>query len=289
MENKRQHFVPKSYLKAWCDPTTPAGQNPYVWVHSDDGVTKKNKDPDNIFWETDYYTIQQPDGSRDLTLEKFLGSIETHFPRILKVILSQRGLGSAEDWDVLFLYAALMLNRTRKQRTNILDAEREIHEMVVSLEKSHNAPPTLSLQTKVLAEQGHHIAMMDGLLQILNFLRRMSKALIFSCENEYFITSDSPCFLHNPKAGSFPPMLRSPGFAQKDVECILPLSPDVAFIATWSDLKGVHVASKQNVDFVNRLIRFKCHEFFVTRNGVINDFWFDPGKEPDDSWDKLNK
>ncbi len=42
-EKKKQHIIPKCYLKSWCDPVTPAGQQPYIWRISRDGSTKRKK------------------------------------------------------------------------------------------------------------------------------------------------------------------------------------------------------------------------------------------------------
>jgi hypothetical protein len=51
--HKKPHFVPRSYLKAGCDPNTPEGQKPYVWVFSRDGSNSRRKAPDKLFRETD--------------------------------------------------------------------------------------------------------------------------------------------------------------------------------------------------------------------------------------------
>ena len=36
--HKKQHSVAQSYLKVWCDPKTPSGQEPYVWRFKKDSV-----------------------------------------------------------------------------------------------------------------------------------------------------------------------------------------------------------------------------------------------------------
>ena len=53
--NKKQHYVPKFYLKAWCDSGTP--QSAYIWMASKDGTSIERKSPSNIFHETDLYAI----------------------------------------------------------------------------------------------------------------------------------------------------------------------------------------------------------------------------------------
>jgi hypothetical protein len=79
LEKKNQHFIPRSYLAAWCDPTTPAGHEPYVWRFDKDGTNRRKKSPANLFSETDTYTITTADWKRDLTLENGLAELESRF------------------------------------------------------------------------------------------------------------------------------------------------------------------------------------------------------------------
>jgi hypothetical protein len=81
-EHKRQHFIPAFYLKAWCDPATPAGETPYVWVFEKDGSASRRKSPHNIFLESNMYTLQNEGGTRDLRVEEGLQMLEGMFARI---------------------------------------------------------------------------------------------------------------------------------------------------------------------------------------------------------------
>jgi hypothetical protein len=289
MKNKTQHFVPRSYMTAWCDPNTPQGHEPYVWVHTADGSAKKRRAPDNILSETDYYTFFTEDGDRDLFLEQYLGSVEGTFPRIRDGIKTSLKLPEGEDMQLLCLYSALMLNRTKKQRENMLNSFQQLHEMVVQAEEAHNCPPITSLETERMAKYGHHYMMLQGLEIILNYLYKMNKVLLFCVGKSRFITSDYPAYLDNPQAYRLPPFYRSPGFGIEDVEFFFPLCPEVAFIASWKDVKGAKAIIDEGVDSLNRRTRFKSHEFFITHNGVTNDCWFDPGVEPEDSWENQQR
>jgi len=31
-QHKKQHYIPKSYLKEWCDPNIPQNYSPYLWI-----------------------------------------------------------------------------------------------------------------------------------------------------------------------------------------------------------------------------------------------------------------
>src|SRR5262252_2340563 len=114
--HKRQHFVPQSYLKAWCDPNTPAGQEPYVWRFNKDGSDPRRKAPENIFHETDLYTIHRADGERDLVLEHGLAGLESEFVTIRDATLARRGEITPRDHVMLCAFIAAAHARTPAQR-----------------------------------------------------------------------------------------------------------------------------------------------------------------------------
>ena len=62
-EHKWQHWIPRAYLSAWCDPDTPEDQEPYVWSFPRDGGAGRRRAPKNMFAETDMYTIKLEDGT----------------------------------------------------------------------------------------------------------------------------------------------------------------------------------------------------------------------------------
>jgi hypothetical protein len=77
--HKRQHYVPESYLQAWCDSACPPNQTPYAWFFKRDERIGFKKAPSNMFHESEFYTLKGIDGSRDLRLEKGLSSLEGLF------------------------------------------------------------------------------------------------------------------------------------------------------------------------------------------------------------------
>ena len=87
MKNKKQHWVPRSYLAAWRDPVIGEGIEPYVWVFPKESGEGRKKAPKNIFHESDMYTIQRADGVRDLWLE--------HCVCIPSVVLRRTDLGKS--------------------------------------------------------------------------------------------------------------------------------------------------------------------------------------------------
>src|SRR5262249_8119544 len=130
MEHGNQHTVPASYLNAWCDPTMPEGQEPYVWVFPKDGSPPRRKAPKNIFHEREFYTINKADGSRDLVLEHGLSELEGLFVKLRRDKLSSRVPLAPEDKLLLYVFTAAMQERTKAARDRIKEEWQPIHETI---------------------------------------------------------------------------------------------------------------------------------------------------------------
>lgn len=116
MKHKKQHLVPSSYIATWCDPDTPTKQTPYVWRFTKNGSRSEKKAPKNIFTQTDAYTIKEPDGTRNLILEKGLCELETRFAQLRDKKVAQRIPLNEEDRFLLCAFMATMMSRTASQR-----------------------------------------------------------------------------------------------------------------------------------------------------------------------------
>lgn len=112
-KHKRQHYIPSSYLEAWCDLSTPAGQTPYVWQFSRDGSQSRKKAPRKIFYETDMYTINTAGGERDLHLEMNLSRVEDRFSKLREKKLRQKRSLTPKEHYTLCIFVATMHARTK--------------------------------------------------------------------------------------------------------------------------------------------------------------------------------
>ena len=121
-EQRRQHFVPACYLKAWLDPSAPktSRHTPYVWLFDRKGENPKAKPPEKIFRESDMYTLTAPDGGRDLRLEHGLGTVESNFTRVRTSKFNFTRPLTDEDWLWACLFIATAHNRTASNRDHFL-------------------------------------------------------------------------------------------------------------------------------------------------------------------------
>lgn len=305
--HKNQHFIPRCYLKAWCDPHTPTEQTPYVWQFSKDGAQVRKKSPNNIFSETDMYTVRSTDGSRDLTLEKGLQELETRFSIVRDRAIMRKPL-TPEDHFVLCAFTAAMHARTKARRehhskiwnqvlqqrerlaakvkTLTPEQRRRIRPEPKGVHGSIRIPPEKvdewakrPLQSWLSAEVG----------TLAPILSTIDLVLFETDDATGFITSDSPCVWFDPEACKRTPFYQTPALMYDTIEITLPLSPRQMLLFNRKRRNGRVSLGESSVDELNRRTRFFAHEYFVVNSDITKGIWFDRGVEPSDSWRNRNR
>lgn len=305
--HKKQHFVPSSYLKAWCDPATPAEQEPYVWVFPKDGSAPRRKSPDNIFHETDMYTIHLPDGGRDLILEHGLSQLEGDFVRIRERCLETQRMPSSEDKLKLCAFAAAMHARTPARRDHLANewgkalsmmddmrawAETATEEQKRAASSLGPSDPDRSLSyedVKVMATQPIQTSLVVHVSTEAPLLFALDMAIVNALGKSRFITSDTPCVWFDSAAYKRPPLYRSPALMYDTIEITLPISPTQLLLLNRLGRTGHCTAPDSTIDDFNRRTRFYCRDSFINFENATHPRWFDAGTEPDDSWDKQHR
>ncbi len=310
-KHKKQHYIPSSYLKAWSDNNCPAGQTPYIWIFDADGSNPRKKAPENVLHETDLYTISQDDGSRNLVLEHGLRELEDKFCRIRKRILRLKRTLETKDRVFLCAFVAAMHCRTlakrehwREQWGNVLSRAEEMQDWLdkATPEQLSRArtTPTISSYSED-SERGLSVddvrdlrdkplqRMLPSMLsKITPVLEKMDLAVLNAPKGHYFLTTDDPCVWFDPDAYKRHPFYRSPGLAYPKIEITLPISPDQTVLFNRQGTGGYRNVPAAVVDELNRRTRAHAHKYFVFNQNETNPFWFYPGAEPEDSWEKTH-
>lgn len=304
MKHKAQHIIPKSYLKAWCDPDCPKNQTPFIWIHNKEGTISKRKSPEKSLIETDFYTIVDENGNRVLDLEHGLAGLESSFINIRKTKIDRRKNLSSEDKLLLSAFTAAMKARTKMKRDHqekqwgqALERMDQIKEwaktatveqkrFMSTIERGEG--PSLNYdQVKRMAERPIQTLLAPEVAAATPIYNKMALAVFETDKTSSFITSDSPCVWFDPEAYKRPPLYRSPGLACKTIEVTLPVSPTHLLLFNWQGLDGYIAVNDKIVDSVNRKTRFHCYESFIVNGNYKKSIWFDPGIEPEDSWEKV--
>lgn len=120
MAKKRQHIVPRVYLKPFLDHAAPEGWpedrpfEPAVWVlnPSLEGRPRR-RSPANILWQSYFYSLREDDPDRPW-IEESLSRLESAFEPVQQAILKREKL-SLEQYGLLCLFVGALSSRTPQQ------------------------------------------------------------------------------------------------------------------------------------------------------------------------------
>lgn len=290
MKQKKQHYVPRTYLKSWCDPNRPPKQVPYVWLHSLDGQTIRKKSPDNIFTESNFYTIKGINGSRDLVLENGLSELENLFARARRNMLSKGDSLDVDDRFALCAFTAVMQARTKGQRDHWRGNWQRAADMMEKImdwsaqatpEEQDNMAKTLNTpgydaddgisydEVKATIEQPMLALLTTAVDVVLPILMSM-QLVILETSKPQFITSDSPCCWYDPAMTKEDSRIKSAAIGSPTIEISLPVSPHQLLYFTHykvlSDKTYLNIDSENSViEGFNIRTALYAKEFLVSK------------------------
>lgn len=279
MEKKRHHYIPKAYLKAFCDDTGKL----YVY-RKDDPNKAIPLSPDNTGFHKYYYSQPKPDGEKDHNaLEDFFSTIEAKWPRIVDQLHRRQNVNdSLEDF---FMFMALQRVRVPASRdvSEKLYAERA---MIAThqLDATGQLPPKPAgfedildrVEVSVNPHQSIHamVTVAQGTGQVFD---QIGFCAIHNKTNVPFLTSDNPVIWFDPSvqdADLRPYVLRPGGL----VVFIFPVSPSLIIYGDSSSRdqfasEGLGIADLPDTRFVEAINRQVC------RFGYQAVFAQKPGQE----------
>jgi hypothetical protein len=298
-DRKKQHFIPQSYLKAWCDQLTPSNQMPYIWQFSKDGNDVKKKAPKTIFYENDMYTVINPDGSRNLVFENLLGQLERQFSEIRKKLEQEKKLKTHEHFTLCHFIAA-MDGRTKAKREHTAKNWGKVVEMIDKMrEASKTFTHKQKKQAQRIADSEEHFGAKDSsmseedvrqivthpmqstlpntVIELTPLLFKMNLVVVKTNDSVGFITSDNPCVWIDPEAHKRPQGFQFPALMYESTEIRFPISPKQMLVFTNKShiLNNSYVPiDEEFLNDANRVTRFHSHEFFVVNSNTKKDYWF---------------
>jgi hypothetical protein len=182
---------------------------------------------------------------------------------------------------------AKVLEKAERMKEWARTASREQLDAAGSL--GRGSGPSLGYEgVKALAETPMQTMLLPQIRAATFLLARLDFALVESQSEERFITSDNPCVWFDPEAYKRPPFYRAPALMYESIELTLPVSPRQMILLNRRGASGYFGAPSHLVDELNRRTRFHCSEHFVNNSNTTRTAWFNPGVEPEDSWEKLH-
>jgi hypothetical protein len=300
----KQHIVSKCYLKAWCDPSTPPGHEPFVWLISRDGAKKARRAPHKSLTKSDAYTITFKDGSSDLRVETTLSQLEAKFVKVQRRI-SERKPIDLHERAYLAAFMATMYSRTdpfaegmKEAWSKVDDLVRKVEDVIKRGDASQlsgsimpgEGQPISSEQTQYLIENARPLGVEAAFEITAPIIWGMSLAFMQAPKGSFFVTSDNPCVWFSPSAYRMPPFYRGVGLAMKDIEITMPVTPEIlALVTHYPRATGYLNLTDAHVQELNRRTVGFCDKQFVSRSPETMPSWFDPGTPPPDAWESRVK
>lgn len=215
---------------------------PYVWTFNPSGGPGKRRAPQNLFTETDIYTIFMPDGSRDLRIELELSKLEKGLKTLIRDFVTRYRPLPYPQQSKLIVFIAAMHARTPQirdiQQTLWQDAlnvaERQEREFATSgaSEKEGVAvvsgPPANSQveldSLRRAVESPMQFLLPGAIADGLPMLNQMTMTIMCSDE-PCFITSDSPVTWFDPTVARDKFLTHKSSLSDPGIEVAMPLSP----------------------------------------------------------------
>ncbi len=228
MNKKRHHFIPKAYLKAFCD------EDGRVFVYRKDDPHKIiHLNPDNTGFHKYYYSLPLPEGGKNNNaLENLFSEIEAKWPPIVERLLQCKDVNDSKE-DI-FVFVALQSVRVPAARdaiegflsaivkavARILD---EQGQLVPKAAGSENIVDKLEVAIDPLQSLAAMPSLLEGFLRILD---KMGFVVLHNATDTPFLSSDNPLIWFDP---SIPEAKIRPYNCRPDglIRLLFPVAPNL--------------------------------------------------------------
>lgn len=196
---------------------------------------------------------------------------------------------SPAEHFLLCAFVAAMSSRTKAAGDQMAGVWESVRSQARALAQDHGS----ELDSEQLddAVRNANANLVEATIQVVTpMLFSLHMGVFYAQDRGTFITSDIPCVWYDPDMWKRPPAYRSPALCYPNVKLFLPLSPkSLLMLGHDQNYAGYPRADKRFIDEVNRYIRFSSHEYFVTKDGHTNPFWFEERGLPADAWENTEE
>ena len=273
-ENKKQHYVPKFYLKLFSINQS----NSYIkiFVKSTNKIISQG-DLKNQAYENYFY-------GKDTVIETNFSKIEGEVSRIVSDIIKLKTIPkpATEDYISLWLFTFLQDSRTKfsADETNemidhtlktILKYDKRFKDEIENLKFGYDNPALFNLET---------------LISVIGVTKDLNCKLIINKTKWPFITSDNPIVRYNQFLEKRKHPFGKCGLASKGLQVFYPLSPELALIYYDDKVYKIGYRKRYYVETYNEkdieslnLLQFLNSDKVIFSNEKASDFYLELLKE----------
>lgn len=243
-QKKKQHFVPKTYLKAFIDPIRPheipehIPFEGYVWVIEKLMSSEaKRKAPENILWKSYFYNLEKDENISPI-IEEFLSKIEEKYTKVLKKICAKELLNE-ED----IIYIAFFIDTLFRRTPKILEHQQSqiynIIELLLQVDQNYNHNLEISDKAWKASHEMAKKQIVNSAGILSHLILKAGLVFVINLSKIPFISSDNPVTYHLrhiddlykvgiPKTWTYSNI----GTNKKEFFCYCPLTPMIALISS---------------------------------------------------------
>jgi hypothetical protein len=269
-ENKKQHYVPKFYLKLFS--IQQLNSHIKIFVKSSKKIIAKG-DLKNQAYVNYFY-------GKDSDIEKGFSTIEGEVSRIVSEIIEHKSLPKPkeEDYTSLWLFTFLQDSRTKfsadetnnmidKTLKTILKNDKRFKDKIDDLEFGYDNPVLLNLETLI------------GAIEVTTDLKCK---LIINKTSKPFLTSDNPIILYNQFLEKRKHPFGKCGLASKGLQVFYPLNPELALIyydekvykVGYRKRTSVETYDEKDIENLN-LLQYLNSDKVIYSNEKVSDFYLE--------------
>jgi len=270
-QKKRQHIVPRTYLRAFTDPIRPDGMpdnvpfEPYVWVVEKSlQSVPKPKAPDNVLWKSYFYNLDE-DVDTSPVIEEFLSKVEGKYSQVLKKISSREVLTEKELFYTA-LFIDTLFRRTPPSLEHWQSQINKVEELYRHVDQAHNQSQEISDQ---VWKGSHEIAkkqIIGSAGALSSLVLEAGLVFIFNLSELSFFSSDNPVahqlrhidelyMFSIPKNWTY----ENIGTNEKSFFCYCALTPNIAVMSSpfirlpdetpyaWAEINDPHFSLSMNI------------------------------------------
>lgn len=269
-ENKKQHYVPKFYLKLFSN--NQSNTHVKIFIKSTNKIIPYG-DLKNQAYENYFY-------GKDTKIEKEFSKIEDEVSRIISDIIEFKKLPKPQisDYKTLWLFTFLQNSRTKfsADETNemidqtlktIFKNDKRFKDKIDEVKFGYDNPVLLNL---------------DTLINTILVTKDLKCKLIINQTKKPFVTSDNPIILYNQFLEQRNHQFGKCGLASKGLQVFYPLNPELALIYYDKKVYKIGFRKRNYVETFNEkdieslnILQFLNSDKVIYSNEKASDFYLE--------------